>query len=90
MTIWKFPLSVRDHSILMPRGARLLSVAIQGGEPCLWAMVDPSQPRVARRIGVQLTGAEIGQRSLSLPFIGTLLLENGLFVTHVFDLGEME
>lgn len=35
--IWKFP--------VQPRGAELLSVGVQNGNPVLWALVEPRNER---------------------------------------------
>lgn len=43
-TIWKFPLEVTDEQVLMvPKGAKLLTVQKQDGKPCLWCEVDSAQ-----------------------------------------------
>ena len=42
-TIWKFPLIVVDkQTVMMPEESIVLCVQMQGGNPCLWAMVDPA------------------------------------------------
>lgn len=49
MVIWKVELAITDmQTVSMPDGAKLLSVANQNGNLCLWAMVD-QRPRNARR-----------------------------------------
>ena len=43
--IWKYVLPINDKvAILMPRGARILSVQMQGEILCLWALCDPAEP----------------------------------------------
>lgn len=73
-TIWKFPLSTTDRQVLaMPRGATLLSVQIQRGVPCLWALVDSTSPMGKRYIAVYGTGNPIAvpardlHRNVSTP-----------------------
>lgn len=46
--IWKFPVRP-DSAIELPKGATILSVHVQHGQPCLWALVDPSAPKEWRR-----------------------------------------
>lgn len=87
--IWEFELRVDDAlTIAMPQGSRLLSVQVQMGKPCLWAMVDPSRPRVSRRLAVRATGQSCDSLTHELVgFVGTFQL--GGFVGHLFDLGEV-
>jgi hypothetical protein len=90
MTIFKYPLHVGDDiTIAMPRGARLLSVQVQAGTPCVWAIVDPSAPSVRRRLVLRGTGHNAEGLSMA-PFVGTFQLEGGAFIGHLFDLGEVQ
>lgn len=82
--VWKFPLaSVSVQEIDLPFGAAILHVAEQAGELHLWALCDPSAPRVPRGIAMIDTGAaapvEEGRH------VGTLLLMGGALVKHVFE-----
>lgn len=87
-TIWKFPVRMTDSfAVEMPRGARLLSVQVQNGEPCLWALVDSSAPSVDRSFALRGIGHEVGELDLS-AFVGTFQLRGGGLVFHLFDLGE--
>lgn len=88
MRIHKYPFALADEFVVrMPRGARLLTVQAQGDTPCLWAMVDPVAPFMARKFALRGTGHSAEGLSLA-PFVGTFQLEGGAFVGHVFDLGE--
>lgn len=56
-TIWKFPLRIDDSQVIdAPEGAQPLTVQLQDGDPMLWALVDPEQPRVPLRILMRGTG----------------------------------
>lgn len=64
-TIWKFPLTIADEvSVLVPPGAKPLTVQLQGTIPYLWAIVDPDAKLVTRLkilwrgTGQPLTGDE--------------------------------
>lgn len=50
-TVWKFPVprapAALAAEIKMPGGANILKLAMQDGEPTLWALVDP---RGSRRV----------------------------------------
>ena len=82
-TIWKFPLTDTKTELDLPRNAQVLSVHVQESEPCLWALVDPSEPPETRKFRAYATGESI-QDSLG-DFIGTVLLQGGAYVLHVFE-----
>lgn len=86
-SIWKYPLEVTNRQeVLMPKGAVILSVHVQDGSPCIWAIVNPRQgastaaPRVIRMYG---TGHHFDVESFA--FIGTFLVASGTLVFHVFE-----
>jgi hypothetical protein len=84
-TIWKFGLPIKDSAQLtMPQGSRVLTVATQGGQPYLWAVVDPRLATENRTFYVRGTGHPLGTAE-GATFIGTFMLEDGLFVGHVFE-----
>jgi len=84
MTIWKYELMImEDQTLVMPKGATILSVDNQNGGLCLWAMVDPDEPYTDRRIEIIGTGAGI-DTTINRKFIGTVVLI-GSFVWHVFE-----
>jgi hypothetical protein len=86
MTIWTYFLDTKDFNrIPMPDGATVLAVAVQGDQPCLWALVDPmasnmNAPRTFRTYGT-------GQAMPDNPgfYIGTYQLHGGSLVFHVFE-----
>ena len=84
-TIWKFPLEITDEqSVEMPKGAQLLSVAMQGGSDCcLWALVDPSDIRESRKVNIYGTGHPLPDDPGR--HIGTFVMHDGLLVFHAFD-----
>lgn len=84
-TIWKYELSVTDEqSVMMPAGAKFLSVDRQGDWLCLWALVDPNKGKVRRGLGIVGTGNPCPYERAQ--FVGTV--QAPPFVWHVFDLGE--
>lgn len=83
MTIWKFKLEIEDEqTVMMPMQAKVLSVAEQGGDLCLWAMVDPINRVEPRRVRIVGTGHEMFWSEGK--FVGTVLTEGGRLVWHVF------
>lgn len=88
-TIWKYPLQVTDMQTLrIPKGARLLATQAQGGEPSIWAIVDPDAPKVERVIAMFGTGHPLPDQLDTNSYIGTFQLHGGAVVFHVFDGGE--
>jgi hypothetical protein len=81
--IYKYPLEMTDEQIIhLPLGAVPLCVQMQAG-PCLWAMVDdtePTEPRLVRVIG---TGHPIPDAD-RLGYVGTYQFHGGALVFHVF------
>jgi hypothetical protein len=92
-TIWKFPLhhAADEVSIDMPKGARILTVQMQGETPCLWAGVDPNAVLEARRILIMGTGHPrhelqwLDGDESSLRYIGTVQMAGGQLVYHFFE-----
>lgn len=90
MTIYKYALPVEDSAtISMPRGARILCVQTQYSEPQIWAVVDSTAPKVARKLAVRGTGHDAAGL-YSGAYVGTFQMHGGALVFHVFDLGEAE
>lgn len=86
-TIWKFPFVIEDVvTVSMPEDATVLSVQVQNGEPCIWAVVDPSNPIVMRIFHLRGTGHALGEVG---QFIGTFQMMDGGLVFHLFDGDEL-
>ena len=86
MIIYKYHFKLGDTvEIEMPLASQILSVQIQNGMYCLWALIDQEITTVVKRkLAIRGTGNPI-KGSLG-RYIATI--QNGLFVWHVFDLGE--
>ncbi len=84
-TVWKYQLKIVDvQDLALPRGAVLLTVQVQDGTPCLWALVDPEQHSLeSRRFDIVGTGHEFD--STGLAYVGTFQLRNGALVFHLFE-----
>ena len=83
MTIWKFPFAIcKLIEIEMPQDARILHVECQQVTPCIWALVDPDAPKVARRFRLLGTGHHAIREDLGCH-LGTF--QQGPFVWHIFD-----
>jgi hypothetical protein len=85
--IWKYELMLNEKQIVkVPKGAQILSLRIQNGIPCIWALVDPKETEnESRRILIFGTGHDVSHSSsTTIKFIDTFLV--GPLVFHVFEL----
>ena len=82
-TIYKYPLQIMDEQkIVMPVDAELLTVQMQGSQPCLWAVVDPTKSLESRKILIRGTGHDcpgVGR------YISTFQMQGGALVFHAFE-----
>jgi len=83
--IWKYQLTVRDRMhVLMPRGAKILTVQIQRDNPCVWALVDPEKADERRTFVIFGTGHPVIHDE-RLIYIGSFQLDGGALIFHVFE-----
>ncbi len=81
-TIWKFPLILIEYNrIEMPVFAEILSVGVQNGTVCLWAIVEPDATKEERDFVICVTGNPVPANIMK--FIGTVQMKR--FVWHVFE-----
>ena len=81
-SIWKFGLEVTDEqTVEMPVGAKPLSVQVQHGTPCLWALVDTKAPKQKRIVQIFGTGHPVANEG---DYVGTFQTEGGALVFHTF------
>jgi hypothetical protein len=83
--VWKFEFDIEDPlTIKMPQGARVLHVDLQDGLPCMWALVDASEPLVARKFRIIGTGHPIKDIA-KLTYLTSFQMSDGELVWHVFE-----
>lgn len=84
-TIYKYTIAIGgEQEVFMPKGAELLHAAAQHDIVTFWALVDPAaekEPRIFTALGTGWTTEE-----QNLHFVGTVLLQGGIFVFHVFEI----
>lgn len=82
--IYKFQLEVTDIQIInLSKNAHVLSVQVQNGIPCIWALVKTdSVLDVPYRVNTYGTGHCVSDHPGS--FLGTYQLHDGALVFHVF------
>lgn len=84
--VYKYPLRVNDRQIVkLPKCAEILSVQIQRGDICLWALIDTSVKETNDvAIRIHGTGHDI-EYDGNLRFIGTVQMLLGDIVFHIFE-----
>ena len=86
MKVFKYVLKPTDEQVvMMPKEARVLSCHVQDRDICVWALVDPDARKESRTFFIHGTGHEVAYPH-SGTFVGTVLLNQGLLVLHVFVL----
>lgn len=86
-TIYKYPIPLCDTSYIeLPQNAQVLTVGVQYGDLYLWAAVDPEEPLRKWKFSVYGTGRQIPDNPGK--YLGTVQLNGGAFVFHVFQCSE--
>lgn len=84
-TVYKFPLmSAQRQPIVLTRGAEVLSAQMQRDVLCLWVLMDPDAVNVEREVTVAGTGHALTNDASKDIFVGTVQMEGGALVFHVF------
>ena len=82
--IWKFPIELRGlQYVEMPVGAKILYVAQQYDQVCLWAKINTNALKERRTIHVAGTGHSIPDCGMN--YIGSVMMDGGAMVFHVFE-----
>ena len=86
-TVWKYPLSMNSRQkILVGASPRVVHVDTQRGEPFVWIEQAIGQGR--GEIWLELVGTG-GNTPDGGKYVGTVLLSDGDFVFHIYDLGPL-
>lgn len=84
--VWKYPLQqVGQQEIIMPAGAEVLAVQMQGNTLTLWAKVsipEPHDPPLYQKVHILGTGHE--KEKIKGRYIGTVQQMSGDLIWHVF------
>lgn len=85
--VWKYPLELLGaQTILIPRGARPLSVLLQHGRPVLYCLVNDPDSAAGTAVPTPVYIYGTGHR-IQLPahhYVGSFPLDDGALVFHVF------
>jgi hypothetical protein len=92
-TVYKYELKDapvgKEFIIPLPEDAKPLSVFSQHGWPCMWVMhTDQTTRIVKRRFYIYGTGHVIPFLQEHLKFVGTMLMDAGNSIYHVFEVEE--
>lgn len=80
-TIHKYPLTVTQTNVSTFEGARFLHVADQHGQITLWAEVNTLARESMCDVFVVPTGGDVPTDG---DYLGTVLVDEGLYVFHVY------
>ena len=69
----------------MPKGAKILSIQMQGENCCMWVLCNEKASKERRRIAIYGTGHPIPNNHLGI-FIDTFQVRNGQLVFHAFEI----
>lgn len=81
---YRFDLTEKINQIEMKKDGKIISVQNQQDCVCFWVLCSDNVETEIREFIAYSTGEEINNVS-KLQFIETLLLNNGLYVIHIFE-----
>ena len=91
LTIWKFPFEIKDEfEIEIPEEFTVLSVQVQDGQPCIWAVVNPTSPKMRQGFILRGTGhpfsgnLKYAEGNPIRSYIATFQTAEGRLVWHLF------
>jgi hypothetical protein len=88
--IWKYEIPIQDEFFLaMPKGAKIMKVALQYGNPVMWALVDDTAEKETKKFVSFRTGHYINKHACILDYIDTFLVEQDRLVLHLFEATDM-
>ena len=74
--------------INLPSSAEILSVQMQRDNLCIWSLVDDSRPAIYHRV-IEVVGTghplSVVREGYGHHFLGTVQMENGALIFHVFE-----
>lgn len=86
LAIWKYHVVMNDRfDLVMPKGARVLSVGEQRGQVQMWVVVDPDAAVERREFHVIGTGHPHVDAYFEGRFVGTVICSGAALVWHIFE-----
>jgi hypothetical protein len=85
-TIWKYPIDeITDQiDLQIPEDSIFVAFQVQNEIPCIWMLVDPKKPLKNYRFYLFGTGHEINPIKIVEKPLGTVQLDDGSIVIHLF------
>ena len=80
--IYKYKLAWQPVQVVQLPLKRVLTIRLQNGTPCLWALVDTDAPEIPLTLRMAGTGTHDGNDYERLAYISTT--QFGAFVLHWF------
>jgi hypothetical protein len=82
--IYKYPIPINDEIVIvMPKGAKVLTVQIQKSQPFIWALVDTEKEPEERRFYLYGTGMTVTHCE---SYIGSFQMLGGGLIYHLFEM----
>ncbi|OGC94148.1 MAG: hypothetical protein A2W25_12250 [candidate division Zixibacteria bacterium RBG_16_53_22] len=85
VTVWKYYLKPGENLLRVPKGAQFLHAQLQHNIVVIWALVEPHRDAEERRLLAVGTGEFIQECVYDLVHKGTLQLDGGNLIYHVFE-----
>lgn len=82
MKIYKYKIDIFKSPLSVPIGWHPVSAGMQGEDFVVWAIVDPTQQLVKKRVAIIGTGWDIDESMTDMAFLNTIQKDG--FVWHVF------
>lgn len=84
--VYKYPIRIEDRQVVgFHKGAEILSVQVQEGKLCLYALVDISVVEI-EFVPICIYGTDHNiENADNLKFIGSIQMYDGELVLHVFE-----
>ena len=84
--VFIYDVPIKSHLTLsMPRRSKILSFQEQHGKPMLWALVDPDEGMIDCDFRLAGNGHPIEENENELHYRGTVQLNDGALVLHLFE-----
>jgi len=86
MIIYKCEIPIeKKFTLNLPESAKVLKVDTQFGKPQMWILHNQSHTLIRRHFALITTGEEFDYIGRKLFYIGTFMLDDGMFVGHIFE-----
>ena len=96
-TVWKYQIQLglkknfeedlSEWTVEIPKGAQILSIQAQFGQPVFWALIDTEAELIKRKFRIFSTGEKIPVGTMYGKYVhhGTLQIEGGRWAWHLFE-----